>query len=247
MFRSVRKDGIILEPTLGYFFRDTEDFILPEVFQDAVFPWQALGKVNAALDGELVQKNIAENSGTMKGKVHLHGNYRIGKGTVIYGGVTVIGPVLIGENCQIMPGAVIRPGTVIGSGCVIGHGCEIKHSIVLNGAKVQSMSFVGDSVIGKSARVGSGVIASNRKFDQQPITVRTDTFRATLDTAFFGCVLGDNARLGANAVTQPGTLVGPYSWVYPTTAARGFIPACKRVFHALPIAMADHTPVDLEP
>ena len=46
-----------------------------------------------------------------------------------------------------------------------------------------------------------------------------------------GCILGDNSRLGANSVTQPGSCVGPYTWIYPLTPDRGFIPAQKRVYN----------------
>jgi bifunctional UDP-N-acetylglucosamine pyrophosphorylase/glucosamine-1-phosphate N-acetyltransferase len=146
-----------------------------------------------------------------------------------------------------MPGAVIRPGSIIGNNCVVGHGCEIKNSIVQNSAKVQSLSFVGDSVIGKSARVGSGTIVANRKFDQSNVSIKIEGGAIDLETSFFGCVLGDNSRLGANCVTQPGTLIGPYCWVYPMTNVRGFIPSAKRVSQPKPIVLEDNAIVDLKP
>ncbi len=227
-----------MEPKLDYFFHETGDFIIREVFQNAAYPWEALEKADEILKKVLIMESSTGWAAGISKNVHIQGDCAIGRGTVIHSGVTIMGPVVIGENCQIMPGALIRPGTIIGNNCVVGHGCEIKHSIVQNYAKVQSMSFVGDSIIGRSARVGSGVIVSNRRFDQSPI--------AGSPTAFLGCVLGDHARLGANSVTQPGTLIGPYSWVYPGTAVRGFIPECKRVYHPRPLVMANHVPLTLK-
>lgn len=236
-----------MKPTLDYFFAETKSFPIQEIFEGIEFPWEALTKAKDYIKREITDKDMKENLADVRGEIHLYGNYSIGKNTVIYNDVTIMGPVIIGENCEIMPGAILRPGTVLGNNVVIGHGCEVKNSVVQNYAKIQSMCFVGDSVIGKSSRVGSGVIVANRPFNQKNIKVKTDDFSRELDTSFFGCVLGDNSRLGANAVTQPGTLIGPYSWIFPTTAVRGFIPAQKRVFHERPIVMTDNEKVTLEP
>jgi bifunctional UDP-N-acetylglucosamine pyrophosphorylase/glucosamine-1-phosphate N-acetyltransferase len=117
--------------------------------------------------------------------------------------------------------------------------------VIQNYAKVQSLSFVGDSVIGRSARVGSGAITANRKFNQTNITVKTNDGVIDMGTDFFGCILGDNSRLGANSVTSPGTLIGKYCWIFPLTSVRGFIPEAKRVFHKTPIIMEDNDRIDL--
>jgi bifunctional UDP-N-acetylglucosamine pyrophosphorylase/glucosamine-1-phosphate N-acetyltransferase len=67
-----------------------------------------------------------------------------------------------------------------------------------------------------------------------------------LGDSYFGLILGDFARLGANCVTQPGTHIGPYTWVYPMTNVRGFIPREKRVFHPQAVEMTDNGIVDLK-
>ena len=36
------------------------------------------------------------------------------------------------------------------------------------------MAFVGDSILGKSARIGSGTILANRRFDQKNIGIRVN-------------------------------------------------------------------------
>jgi bifunctional UDP-N-acetylglucosamine pyrophosphorylase/glucosamine-1-phosphate N-acetyltransferase len=145
-----------------------------------------------------------------------------------------------------MPGAVIRPNTIIGDKCSVGHGSEVKHCVMMNGSKVASLAFAGDSVLGKSARIGSGVITANRKFNQSNATVKIDGQKHDLGTDFFGCILGDCARLGANSVTQPGTHIGPYTWVYPMTNVRGFIPREKRVFQERETVMEQNEVVELK-
>ena len=229
---------------LEYFFSDTEDFIAPEVFEGITYPWQVLENSKVLLKTVISKRKM---SGITNGRVRFYNNYFIGRNTQIYNDVTIIGPVIIGENCTIMPGALIRPGTIIGNGCIIGHGSEVKNSVIQNRAKVQSLTFVGDSIIGKSARIGSGVITANRNFNQSNVFVKTgDGQKIDTGAQFFGCALGDNSRVGANCVTQPGTLIGKYCWIYPMTSVRGFIPEAKRVMHKNPIVLEENERVDLQ-
>ena len=232
---------------ISYYFSEPEKFPIAGFLEGLERPCQILAKAKVWLKENITDKQLCENEGTMLGQVHFHGCYHIGKGTVIYDDVTIIGPVYIGENCEIMPGAVIRPNTIIGDKCSVGHGSELKRCVMFSGAKVASLSFAGDTVMGVSARIGSGVITANRRFDQGVISVKIDGQRHSLDDDFFGCVLGDYARLGANSVTQPGTHIGPYSWVFPMTNARGFIPRQKRVYHPRETVMEENEIHRLKP
>jgi len=166
---------------------------------------------------------------------------------VLYDNVTIIGPVYIGKHVTIMPGATIRPGTILSDNCSVGHGSEVKNSVLFGGAKVASLAFVGDTVLGKSARVGSGVVTANRKFDQSNASITLDGERHCLGADFFGCIVGDSSRLGANSVTQPGTHIGPHTWIFPMTGIRGFIPREKRVFAEQTLCMTDNEIIQLKP
>jgi bifunctional UDP-N-acetylglucosamine pyrophosphorylase/glucosamine-1-phosphate N-acetyltransferase len=229
---------------LEYFFSAVEEFVVPEVFFGAAYPWEVLENSKKFTQASVISRR--KMGGITNGRVRFYNNYFIGKNTLIYNDVTIIGPAIIGEGCTIMPGALIRPGTIIGNNCVIGHGSEIKNSVIQNYAKIQSLTFVGDSVIGKSARIGSGVITANRLFNQANVFVKTPGGRVDTGTSFFGCVLGDNSRVGANCVTQPGTLIGKYCWIYPMTSVRGFIPEAKRVYHKNPLVLEDNERVELK-
>jgi bifunctional UDP-N-acetylglucosamine pyrophosphorylase/glucosamine-1-phosphate N-acetyltransferase len=233
---------------IDYYFKHPERFPIAGFLDGLSSPAEILTKANTALHSALTLPGVRENRGeTRGGNINLLGEYSIGEGTVIYGGVSIMGPVFIGRNCEIMPGALIRPYSIIGDGCSVGHGCELKRAVLFGGAKVASLAFVGDSVLGASARIGSGAITANRKFDQSAISVRFGGETNDLGGAHFGLILGDSSRLGANCVSQPGTHIGPYTWVFPLTAVRGFIPREKRVYAKTQLTFDDNPPVELSP
>lgn len=234
--------------SLDYYFSHPEAFPFPDWFAGMTQAHEVLAKAKPFLEELLVKPNVKESRATYKGEAPaFYGNYFIDEGTVIYNGVTIIGPVYIGKNVQIMPGAVIRPGTILSNNCSVGTGSEVKHAVLFGGAKVASLAFVGDSVLGKSARIGSGVITANRKFDQLNATITLDGARLDLGTDFFGCIVGDRSRLGANSVTQPGTHIGPDTWIFPQTGVRGFVPREKRVFAEQALRMTDNAVIELKP
>ena len=234
---------------IGYYFEHLDAFPFPGFFDDLETPAQILVRAKTFLKALLTDPDVKEMRGTLLApdSVHFYGNYSIGEGTKIYNDVTIIGPVYIGKNVEILPGAVIRPNTIISDGCSIGHGSEVKHCVLFGGAKVASLAFAGDCVLGKSARIGSGVITANRKFDQSNATLKLDGERIDLGDSFFGCILGDSSRLGANSVTQPGTHIGPHSWVFPSTNVRGFIPREKQVYHQRETVFKDNAVIELKP
>jgi len=233
---------------IEYYFSHLEKFPFPDFFDGITETYEILLKAKSYLKTLLVDGDVRENHGEIRGDApNLHGNYYIGEGTVIWNDVTVIGPVYIGKNCELLPGAILRPNTILADGSSVGHGSEVKHSVLFGGAKVASLSFVGDSVLGASARIGSGVITANRRFDQKNAKLRAQGVTTDLQDSFFGCVLGDSSRLGANSVSQPGCHIGQYTWVFPLTNVRGFIPSDKRVYHPRGIVLEDSERVELKP
>ena len=228
-----------METNYKYYFKNYEDNeIFKNLLENVENVWEIRANAKKYLKQEIEEKNIKENNGELLGEVTFIGNYYIGKKTKIYGNVTIEGPVYIGENVEIKPGAYIRPGTIISDNCSIGFNSEVKAAVLQKGAKVASLAFVGDSILGKSARIGSGVITANRKFDQSNIR---DT-----ESDFFGLVLGDNSRMGANSASLPGTFIGPYTWIFPLTQVRGFIPELKKVSNKPEMYMTDNQKMDLK-
>ena len=232
---------------INYYFNHTERFPIPGFFDGIRETFEIFPRVKSVLDDMLTSRNVKDVRGEIRGEAPIyHGCYFIDEGTVIYNGVTIMGPVYIGRDCEIMPGAVIRPYSIIGDGCSIGHGSEVKRTVMMNGSKVASLSFAGDSILGVSARIGSGVITANRRFDQGSVSIRIAGERRDLGDTYFGCVLGDNSRMGANSVSQPGTHIGPFSWVYPITNVRGFIAKAKRVYNDQALVFEDNEIIELQ-
>lgn len=237
-----------MSTSIDYFFQRRDRFPFPDFFTDVHETWEILLKAKSFLKEFLVEPGIKENHGICKGEAPaLYNEYYIGEGTVIYNDVTIIGPAYIGKNCELMPGAIIRPYTILSDNCSVGHGSEVKHCVFFGGAKISSLAFAGDSILGASARIGSGVITANRRFDQGEVKLRDEGERKSLGDSFFGVVLGDSARIGANSVTQPGTHIGPYSWIYPLTNVRGFIEAEQHVYHPREIVKEPAARLELKP
>ncbi len=67
----------------------------------------------------------------------------------------------IGRGAVIGPFARLRPITIIGEEAHIGNFVEIKNSEVKAGAKVNHLSYVGDSYVGQKANIGAGTITAN--------------------------------------------------------------------------------------
>ena len=67
----------------------------------------------------------------------------------------------IGNKVQVGPYARIRPGTILKENSRIGNFVEIKKSIIGKKSKVNHLSYVGDSSLGKSVNIGAGTITCN--------------------------------------------------------------------------------------
>tara|TARA_A100001011_G_C13913397_1_gene676014 strand:- start:44 stop:667 length:624 start_codon:yes stop_codon:yes gene_type:complete len=68
---------------------------------------------------------------------------------------------LIENKVNIGPYARIRPGVILKEGSKVGNFVEIKKSIIGKKSKISHLSYVGDSVIGKSVNLGAGTITCN--------------------------------------------------------------------------------------
>ena len=67
----------------------------------------------------------------------------------------------IENKVEIGPYARIRPKAILKEGSKVGNFVEIKKSIVGKKSKVNHLSYIGDSEIGKSVNIGAGTITCN--------------------------------------------------------------------------------------
>ena len=67
----------------------------------------------------------------------------------------------IGNKVEVGPYARIRPDTILKEGSKVGNFVEIKKSTVGKKSKVNHLSYIGDSDLGKSVNIGAGTITCN--------------------------------------------------------------------------------------
>ena len=184
-------------------------------------PWEWLKQIGVAL--ETVEAGSAGPK--IPPGVHVEGKVWQHPTVKLPHTATIIGPVCIGANTEIRPGAFIRGNVITGEGCVLGNASEFKNCLLLDGVQAPHYNYVGDSILGNKAHLGAGAICSNLRLDQAEVTVRLPDRVAKTGLRKFGAVLGDAAEVGCNAVLNPGTLLGKRALVMPATAIGGFVPA----------------------
>ncbi len=134
---------------------------------------------------------------------------------IIEEGVILKPPVIISKGCFIGAHAYLRGGVFLAERVSIGPGCEVKSSFIFSGSALAHFNFVGDSVVGSGVNMEAGAILANH-FNERTdkrIFVRIDGHVLETGVTKFGALIGDGTRIGANAVTTPGTILSPGSIV----------------------------------
>lgn len=106
----------------------------------------------------------------------------------------------IGANGRIGPYARIRPGTALADEVHIGNFVELKNSQVDRGSKINHLSYVGDTTVGKNVNIGAGTITCNYDGANKHRTVIEDEAFIGSDTQLVAPVtVGRGATIGAGA------------------------------------------------
>ena len=139
---------------------------------------------------------------------------KIGKNVIIEPYVVIGSKVKIGNNviiksfshlekCQIKnkveigPYARIRPDTILEEGSKIGNFVEVKKSKIGKKSKVNHLSYIGDSDIGKSVNIGAGTITCNYDGVKKNKTVIKDKV-----------FVGSNSSLVAPVTLEKESIIG---------------------------------------
>ena len=139
---------------------------------------------------------------------------KIGKNVIINPYVVIGKKVKIGNNvtinsfshlekCKIEnkvdvgPYARIRPGTILKEGSKIGNFVEVKKSKIGKKTKVNHLSYIGDSDIGKNVNIGAGTITCNY-----------DGFKKSKTKIKHNVFIGSNSSLVAPVMIDEGSIVG---------------------------------------
>ena len=86
--------------------------------------------------------------------VHIGNNVRILSFSHLEG-------VKIENNVNVGPYARLRPGTILKTGSKVGNFVEVKKSIIGKNSKLNHLSYIGDSKLGKKVNIGAGAITCN--------------------------------------------------------------------------------------
>ena len=143
---------------------------------------------------------------------------KIGK-NVIINPYVVIGPkVKIGNNvmidsfshledCRIEskvevgPYARIRPGTILKDGSKVGNFVEVKKSTIGKNSKINHLSYIGDSQIGKNVNIGAGTITCNYDGVKKSKTkIKDNVFIGSNSSLVAPVTVNENSIVGAGSV-----------------------------------------------
>ncbi len=163
------------------------------------YPWSLLKIKNKLLD-EYLKKEI-KDSAKISENVVVSGPVYIGENVIIKENVVVNGPSYIGNNSIIKSNCVIRKYSNIEKDALIGCHSEIKNSLLLEDVHLH-LNYIGDSIIGRGARIGAGTITANTRIDRKEIKK---------DFKKLGSIIGNNVKIGINCSLMPGILIGKNS------------------------------------
>lgn len=172
---------------------------------DVEYPWDILAANRMVMD-TWEEAQISRHA-VVEGNVTLNGPVRVERGSVIKSGAVLAGPCYIGRDCYVGNNVLVRSYSSLGAGSMIGYGVELKNCVLFGHSQVGRLSFVGDSVIGENADIGSGTMTINENMDRS--SVRVDVLGELIDSglAKLGAFMGDDVKVGAGNTLAAGTVL----------------------------------------
>ena len=123
--------------------------------------------------------------------LYIEGNVKIGSDNAItYSHIT---DSVIGNNNSIGPYARLRDKTILSNNIKIGNFVEVKNSCIGDRAQIAHLSYIGDSVLGRSVNIGAGTITANYN---------------SLTGKKSKTIIKDRASTGSNSVLVAPVIVG---------------------------------------
>ena len=177
-------------------------------------------QIKSNIDQEKLRKFFIKSGVKMIGPetIFFSKDTKIGKNVTINPYVVIGKKVRIGNNvtinsfshledCKIKskvdvgPYARLRPGTILEEGSKIGNFVEVKKSTVGKKSKINHLSYIGDSVIGKDVNVGAGTITCNYDGVKKSKTkIKDNVFIGSNSSLVAPITLEKNSIVGAGSV-----------------------------------------------
>jgi bifunctional UDP-N-acetylglucosamine pyrophosphorylase / glucosamine-1-phosphate N-acetyltransferase len=113
---------------------------------------------------------------------------------------THIDDATVGEQSRIGPYARLRPGTTLAADTHVGNFVELKNAQVDIGSKINHLSYVGDSTVGKNVNIGAGTITCNYDGANKFRTIIEDDAFIGSDTQLIApVIIGKGATIAAGS------------------------------------------------
>ena len=177
-------------------------------------------QINSNIDQKKLRKFFISSGVKMIGPetIFFSKDTKIGKNVIIEPYVVIGRKVKIGnnvkinsfshlENCKIEnkvdigPYARIRPGTVLKEGSKIGNFVEIKKSTIGKKSKVNHLSYIGDSDLGKLVNIGAGTITCNYDGIKKSKTkIKNNVFVGSNTSLIAPITLNESSTIGAGSI-----------------------------------------------
>ena len=230
---------------------DSVPKLLSPLFDACDTPWEMLSKLsdflleiakNPPKGYSLLQKedgDFSRSNGGARGYFSRHSGILVGEGVKIEEFSTIKAPAVICRDAEIRQGAYLRGSVFLGEGAIAGHGTEMKNTVLMDRAKAPHLSYLGDSILGKNAHLGAGVILSNLRLDKGEIFVNLGALQDPKNTVSnisqnkpgstaspvdkkiptgrkkLGAIIGDNTEIACGTVLNPGTIIPKNSMIFP--------------------------------
>lgn len=154
--------------------------------------------VNVILEGD-----VTLGDGTTIGANSIICNARLGKNVTIKPHSTIDGAELA-DNCIVGPFARLRPGAQLADSAHVGNFVEVKKSRIGEGSKVNHLTYIGDSEIGRNVNVGAGTITCNYDgVNKHKTIIGDDAFIGSGSELVAPVEIGEGATIGAGStITQ---------------------------------------------
>ncbi len=130
----------------------------------------------------------------------------IGKKVKINNNVTIhsfshIENTKIENNVSVGPYARLRPGSILKSGSKVGNFVEIKKSTIGKGSKVNHLSYIGDTNLGKNVNIGAGTITCNYDGVRKNKTkIKDNVFIGSNTSLVAPITINEKSTVGAGSV-----------------------------------------------
>lgn len=181
------------------------------VWLDIVYPWDIL---------RLNQMALPNTSPTVAGDIDEgvvpKGLVSVGKGSVIRSNTYILGPVAIGDGCEIGPSVCIFPNTSIGNNVSIFPFTGIRNSVIGHDVQIGPNSSIQDSIIDKGCVLRGYFVTRSGETE---VKIKEERYKVVM-----GAMVGEGCTINEHVVVRPGVVVGNGSRVMALKVLQENIP-----------------------